>query len=239
MKTTTAEKLLAKVQNDYNQIAEDFSNTRVYPWSDFDVLSKYIKEGQNILDIGCGNGRLNESLMDKKIYYNGLDNSTNLILKAQRKYPHQFFVVGDILKLPFVKNEFDLGIAIAVLHHIPSEKLRRQALKEIHRVLMPNSFFFMTNWNLKQKKYRHLIYQYRLKKILHLNDFDKGDILVPWKSPQGKLVQKRYYHSFTLAELTGLAQATNFKIIDQYYSYRGKKSQQNKAQNIVSIWQKK
>jgi len=238
MKTTTAEQLLNKVRNDYNQIAEDFSHTRVYPWADFDIFLEYLQDEQNILDIGCGNGRLNESLKKKKLYYNGVDNSGNLIMRAQRKYPQQFFQVGDILKLPFVKEEFDAALAVAVLHHIPSAKLRRAALKEISRVLKPNGYLLMTNWNLWQNKYRHLIWLHLLKKIFHLNDFDKGDVLVPWKSPKGKIIQQRYYHAFTTNELSTLAENSGFKIIKQYYSYKGKKTDQKKALNILSIWQK-
>lgn len=239
MKPATAEKLLSKVRLDYDQIAEDFSNTRKYPWGEFAVLNEYIKDGQNVLDIGCGNGRLAESFKKKNIFYNGIDSSTNLIMMAQRKYPKHLFQTGDMLAIPFVKEEFNVAMAIAVFHHIPSLKLRQEALREVRRVLKPKGYFLMTNWNLWQKKYRNLNYKYRWQKILHLKNFDKGDVLVPWKNNKGKIVQHRYYHSFILDELTELAQGANFKIIKQYYSYQGKPSSRVRGANIVSIWQKK
>jgi ubiquinone/menaquinone biosynthesis C-methylase UbiE len=231
MKTTTAQALLKKVQQNYNDIAEEFSHTRVYPWKDIDILTKYIKEGDNVLDIGCGNGRLNESLKDKKIFYNGIDNSINLIIKAQHKYPEQYFQIGDMLKLPFVKMEFDVAMAIAVFHHIPSFALRKEALLEVRRVLKPHGYLLMTNWNLWQPKYRLLIYQNYLLKILGIRDLDWGDVFIPWKTPRGIVRQKRYYHAFTLNELEKLATAARFKIVGQFYS-------SYKAYNIISIWQK-
>ena len=53
-----SEKLLAQVKDGYNQIAEHFSRTRYAPWSEFGLFKEYIKDGQRILDLGCGNGRL-------------------------------------------------------------------------------------------------------------------------------------------------------------------------------------
>lgn len=230
MKPATAKKLLTKVRDDYNAIAEDFSVTRIYPWPEFAILEKYIKNKNKILDIGCGNGRLCESFKTKNIYYTGVDNSEKLIIKAQQRYPSQFFQVGDMLDLPFADQEFDAALAIAVLNHIPSNELRSQALAEVHRILKPSAYFLMTNWNLYQSKYKNL-----LKKS---DDMDEGDALVPWKSPDGKLLQKRYYHSFTLEELEELANKNNFKIIKQYYSLKGDKTSKDKAFNTLSIWQK-
>lgn len=231
MKSTTARNLLNKVREDYNQIAEEFSATRVYPWKDFEVLLKYIKAGDNLLDIGCGNGRLNESLKDKKIFYNGIDNSTNLVVKAQRKYPEQFFQVGDMLKLPFVNQEFDVALAIAVFHHIPSFALRKEALLEAKRVLKPGGYLLMTNWNLWQPKYRYLIIKNYLQKLFGIHDLDWADAFIPWKSPNGALKQQRYYHAFTLKELNTLAAQTRFKIVEQYNTH-------HRAYNILSVWQK-
>lgn len=238
MKPTTSQWLLNKVRADYNQIAEEFSHTRVYPWKEFDVFCQHLKENNNLLDIGCGNGRLNESLKNAKIYYNGIDNSTNLILEAQHKYPRQFFQVGDMLKMPFVNQEFDVALAIAVFHHIPSLDLKIEALNEVKRVLKSGGKLLMTNWNLHQPKYRWLILKNFWQRYMAGKDWDSGDLFIPWHSPDGTLQQKRYYHAFSLSELELLAEKTDWKIIEQYYSRSGEKSNSEQGFNIVSIWQK-
>ncbi len=46
-----------------------------------------IVDGQKVLDLGCGNGRLLNVLQNKNIDYIGVDNSENLLLNAQNAYP--------------------------------------------------------------------------------------------------------------------------------------------------------
>ncbi|GAH26634.1 unnamed protein product, partial [marine sediment metagenome] len=60
MKKDYAEYLLKKTKEDYNLIAEDFSRTRWNIWAEFSIFRDYVKGGDEILDIGCGNGRLLE-----------------------------------------------------------------------------------------------------------------------------------------------------------------------------------
>lgn len=73
--------LIEQNKQSYNKIAELFSSTRGYVWGDISFLAKNIKDGDNILDLGCGNGRLVESLQVKgeSISYLGIDNSEGLI----------------------------------------------------------------------------------------------------------------------------------------------------------------
>ena len=211
--------ILKKVKDDYNTIAPYFSDTRNYNWSEFEDFKKYIKPEMKVLDLGCGNGRFFNFLKDSKINYIGIDNSEGILKQAKIKHPEQNFKFGDILDIPEQNEEFDVVFCIAALHHIPHE-YRTDALKEIKRVLKPEGYFIMTNWNLWQKKYLPLILKSTFKKF--------GDVYIPWYTPKGKLIARRYYHAFTKMELSRLADKSNFKIIEQYYTKR----------NIVSIYKK-
>lgn len=86
MQKEYAQKLIAKTKQDYHQLAKEFSATRAFSWQELEDLVKFVKPDQNILDAGCGNGRLYQLLRNKKIKYLGVDNSEALINEAQSKY---------------------------------------------------------------------------------------------------------------------------------------------------------
>lgn len=187
---------MAKTKSDYNLIADKFASTRQHNWDDINSLIQiYVKTGDKILDLGCGNGRL-ISILPENISYNGIDISTELIKKARTRYPHNNFQIGNLLSLPYADQTFDTIIAIASLNHIPSDQLRQQAINEIHRVLKNNGIFITSNWNLDQDKY---------KKYFNLDpQLDANDAMIPWKDNLGKTIANRYYHLFTLEEIEQL-----------------------------------
>lgn len=157
MNLETAQKILEQTKNGYNKIAEHFSATRVWPWKVMDSFFSYLKVGERVLDIGCGNGRLMEVLKNKSIDYVGIDNSEKLIEMAEKKFGimnkelgimkqkmdssfiihhSKFnFLIADALDLPFPNEEFDAVFMVAVLPHIPSEELQIKALENAYRVL--------------------------------------------------------------------------------------------------------
>ena len=160
MKKETAEKILAKNKELYDQIAKDFSITRTKLWPEFEYFKGYLQNNQAILDLGCGNGRLLELLKDYQIDYLGIDNSQKLIEQAKKKWLNHDFQVSDILDLSFLNKKFEIVFCVAVLHHIPSSRLRAKVLREIYSVLKPGGKLLMTNWNLWQKRYLKYIIKY-------------------------------------------------------------------------------
>jgi len=204
-----AEYLLGKTKEDYNLISDQFSSTRYSAWPELKDLGEYIKEGDKILDLGCGNGRMLEFFNGKNINYSGVDNSEGLIKIARDKHPGIDFQVADALKLPFPDNCFDKIISIAVLHHIPSSGFRRQFIKEAKRVLKPGGLLIITVWDLWQRpdSLKRII-KFSLSKILGKTKLDFKDIFVPWQ----KTVD-RYIHCFTKSELKKLVKKSDFGII--------------------------
>lgn len=96
-----------------------------------------IKEGEKVLDLGCGTGDLAKKLCDIGGDVIGADKSQNMITQASMKYPEIKFVVRDVTDLGY-KNEFDVVFSNAALHWVKQPK---QALNCIYQSLRPSGRF--------------------------------------------------------------------------------------------------
>lgn len=208
MRKKTADKLLKKVVEDYDSIAESFDKTRQNSWSIFDLILPYIKDNDFVIDLGCGNGRVFGFLSTKKkIKYLGVEKSKNLLKKANENFKAQF-IEGDMLKVPVENNLADVVIQSASLHHIPSRKLRNQAILEAKRILKNNGIFIISVWNLFQPKYKKYIYKAYLRSFLSLGKYDLRDTFIPWNN-----TVKRYYYAFKPKELKSMLEKNGFQIL--------------------------
>jgi SAM-dependent methyltransferase len=265
MNKKTAELLLAQTKKTYNTIAQNFSQTRSRSWSELEFLvNNYIKDGYNILDVGCGNGRLAQLLIGREVNYTGIDNSAKMIeigrknleyrIKNKRenskfKILNSKFYVNNILNLNY-QNEFNAIFCIAVLNHIPSVKLRQQAISNLYNALKPNGYLLMTNWNLWNVRSKKSWWRLRRKPPLAPPDWGEtasppclggwggltwNDIITHWGQDKLPL----YYHAFTKKEIEKLLKKTGFEIIKNYYSLENKKTGWWQATNLLTIAQKK
>lgn len=223
-----AEGLVEKTKNDFNEIAESFSESRSQLWPEIEELKEYIRDEERVLDLGCGNGRLIELFESRKIDYIGVDFSEKLIEMAKKKYG-DYFKMADILILPFSDSYFDSIWSIAVIHHIPSEEMRLRALQELWRILKKEGKVIMTCWNLYQSQYLKLLLKFTLRKVFKKSALDFKDILVPWKNSS----VERYYHAFTKRELRKLFVESGFKVEESKFLRRN-----NKKTNILIIAKK-
>ncbi|MFA6991719.1 MAG: methyltransferase domain-containing protein [Candidatus Gracilibacteria bacterium] len=213
MREKTAKKILKKVVEDYDNISEEFSQTREnYFWEDFEEIAPYLKDNALFADLGCGNGRLYKFINSKnnKITYIGIDNNKNFLKRATDKY-HANFIYGDLIHLPLESNSVDIAAAIASIHHLPSKKLRKESLKEIHRILRNSGTFVITVWNLFKDRYKKYIWQSRLRKFYTFGKYDLRDTFIPWS----KSGVKRHYYAFKPEELKRLLEESGFEIIKE------------------------
>jgi len=219
-----AKYLLEKTPQDYNTIAEHFSKTRNFVWEELKSLSQYSFAGERVLDLGCGNGRLLEIFKDISVDYIGVDSSEKLIEIAKRKYPKAKFQKADALNLPFPANYFDKIYSIAVFHHIPSVKFRLRFLREAKRVLKPEGLLILAVWNLWQQKFLKYHLKFFFLKLIKKSKLDFKDIFYPWKSPESKIMIRRYIHCFKRGELKKLVQRSGFRIKEIGFLGQGKRN---------------
>jgi ubiquinone/menaquinone biosynthesis C-methylase UbiE len=92
----------------------------------------------SLIDSGCGTGEMLSLLVKKypDMQAFGIDFSENMISKASLLLgPNVQLLVGDVDKMPWPDNFFDLLTCNASFHHYPQPL---KALSEVQRILKPN-----------------------------------------------------------------------------------------------------
>jgi ubiquinone/menaquinone biosynthesis C-methylase UbiE len=101
----------------------------------------------NVLDLGCGTGRLLERLATKfpELRGTGLDLSPKMLQVARlsnRHHPRLIFIEGKAEALPFGDGQFDAVFnSISFLHYLEP----KQVLQEVARVLTPGGRFYLVD----------------------------------------------------------------------------------------------
>lgn len=120
-----------------------------------------ISEGDRILDIGCGIGRLAVHLAHRTVTYVGIDPLRDCIEFAKEafaEYPNCSFHHIDLqnsfyrlsgadpalLRFPFKDASFDAVLAVSLFTHFESEAECRRYIREIHRVLKEDGSSYST-----------------------------------------------------------------------------------------------
>lgn len=211
MKATKQEQdVIKSVLATYNDIGKEFDSTRRIMWPEFDVIKTMLegKEKARVLDSGCGNGRIAHYLKDLKLTYSGFDGSKTLIAQAKEWWKTEKntqlkarFSTGNILTKKY-KQHFDCAISSAVLHHLPSQKLRQDYLSQLYDSVTADGFLYISVWNLWQPKYEKLI------------DMKTHACPVGW----GKSGLTRYYYAYEHRELINDLTAVGFNRLEEVQS---------------------
>lgn len=103
-----------------------------------EIVTKHIKNGERLLNIGVGDGQLEEKLYKrKKIEYYGSDITTEVLSYLRNKFSDYKFINSDINSLVFENCSFDSILLMEVLEHIkPTETFN--VLKKINSLLKEN-----------------------------------------------------------------------------------------------------
>ena len=124
---------------------EDMNTRRL----EIEAVLKYLKDGQKVLETGCGNGYATVRILEnKKIDLTSMDFSEHLIEQAKKQDLGKIigkakFELGDVLKLKYKDNSFDNAFSIRCLINITDWEYQKKALDEICRVLKKGGHYIM------------------------------------------------------------------------------------------------
>lgn len=94
-----------------------------------------VRDGDNVLDVGCGTGSLTCALLESgpRVQVTGVDGSADFIEIARRKANNDraTFDQGDAQDLPYQEGQFDACVSLLVMNFIPDAA---RALAEMCRV---------------------------------------------------------------------------------------------------------
>lgn len=111
-----------------------------------------IQPKSKILDICCGTGDLTQIIRkiqpDTQVI--GVDFSPSMLNAARKKNPRYSFIEGNCTNLPFDDNKFDYVTTSYGLRNIEN---RKQAIKEVYRVLQPKGKFLILDFAGGEKSF--------------------------------------------------------------------------------------
>lgn len=109
------------------------------------ILKGRYKNGQSILDAGCGKGRNLKWFYPNDFELFGIDVDEGFLAFAKAEYPKyaKNFIAGNLDKLPYGQNSFDHILCCAVLHFAKSEIHFTAMFTALVRILKPNGTLFI------------------------------------------------------------------------------------------------
>ncbi len=235
MNEQTAQRLVNLNNQFYQTFGEHFSATRQRIQPGVRKILSELKGDERILDLGCGNGEAARQLAKTPFTgeYHGLDFSLPLLKDAESN-PAAFpftFQEADLTQNEWpalLNGQFNLITCFAVLHHIPSEKMRLQILINVAKLLAPNGKFILSNWQFLNSPRLTARIQPWSKAGLSEQDVDENDYLLDWRAGGEGL---RYAHYFNEDELKTLAEQSSFRVQESYYS-----DGENNRLGLYQVW---
>ena len=139
------ETLTDEVRSTYDAVAPDyaahFPTTEPEQRVDLAMIDHFVSQltgpRLEVLDAGCGAGRIARYLNDRGCLVHGVDLSPGMIAMAQRDHPDITAQVATITDLPFPDGQFDGALYWYSFIHVTDSDLAT-VFGEARRVLRPN-----------------------------------------------------------------------------------------------------
>lgn len=216
----------------YDQFASDFARTRrSYP-PGFTRILPYLRFSANVVDMGCGNGRLLLFLAEKgwRGHYLGVDSNQALLdiaagEAAEHPGPVSRFMRAELLSADATTpprladvigaERWDAVTALAVLHHIPGESQRAALLMVLAEALRPDGLMILSTWQFLGAARLNARILPWARAGIKPDDVEPVDFLLAWGEHAAGL---RYCAAIGEDELGRLAQSAGLIPVATFYS---------------------
>jgi tRNA (uracil-5-)-methyltransferase TRM9 len=216
----------------YAQFAGDFSRTRRSWPPGFSRILPHVLQAANVVDVGCGNGRLLAFLADAGWCgdYCGVDSSEALLAIADEQSAGKTGITRRFLRAelttcdsyqplawtdPLGRDQWDAVILLAVLHHIPGADARGRLLAACADLLRPGGILIVSTWQfLGASRLNTRILPWE-RVGLRSEDVEPGDYLLPWGE---NAAGQRYCAAIDEEALRKIAEATGLTPLDFFFS---------------------
>jgi len=123
-------------------------------------------QGKAVLDAACGEGYGSKMMSKVASSVVGIDLSEETIIKATQKYvsPNLSFETGDISKLDFEDDSFDVVVSFETIEHVP-EHIQWAFIREVRRVLRSDGVLIISTPNKKISEQRKIVNEYHIKEF--------------------------------------------------------------------------
>ena len=173
-------KLQNETQDHYNINPFDFmteedeaniSSNQPRPF--FTFVHNYLKEGDRVVDVGCGPGRGTMFLVQKKMQTFAVDLSSTSIALAKKRASRATFICASNLYLPFSNESFDAVVSDGVIHHTPDARV---SFSENARIVKQGGYLYVGVY--RRRRYYYYLYTYVGQPIRWLEKRQWGRLLV-------------------------------------------------------------
>lgn len=219
MKTETIELLKNLNRQFYDDFASAFATSRGHTEPGLEKIMAQLQPGSDVLDLGCGQGRI-AFILPPGCNYTGMDFSAALLDIARQRAEEAGisarFIVGDLLSETWPQaagGTYDWIFLRAVLHHIPAYQYRKRILEQAAQLLKPGGRIAIANWQfLNIPRLRRRLCSWDEIGLTE-SDLEPGDYLLDWQR-QGRGL--RYVHLVDEAETRSLAVDLGLEIEDLF-----------------------
>jgi tRNA (uracil-5-)-methyltransferase TRM9 len=213
----------------YDRFARPFADSRNPAQDSLHRALNGIAEGNAVLDVGCGDGRV-ARLLDRRarpVEYLGIDASPALIALARTRAAAlscvtASFAVQDVTHPDWPdqleRSDFNFVLALALLHHIPGHDLRVRLVQQLAGLLNPEGTAILSTWQfLASERLRRKIVPWATVGLRD-DQVEPGDYLLDWRRGGYGL---RYCHWVDEDESRELCQAAGLQVQESFLADDG------------------